>query len=234
MASDPGRKAVDVVADESRPTWWPVAVATVALALTSLASNITTTAQLSGQADTLLAVRFTISKVLNAGVVWAALPIFAGWRVRRRRAAAAAGVLVCLAALAVHYGVGQVFGQFDPAVWSQNRVWFLVAAIIGGPLGLVGAIARRTDTLGLLAKLVVPVGAVLEPVYRGSFTEMALLPWTDRASSTISGVVLLVAGLAGATAVLCRHLTRRAGHSTRAESQSRTTLRPAAPDGSRR
>lgn len=234
MVADAGRQVGDGATDELRPAWWPLAAVSVALALTSLASNITSTAQLSGEADTLLAVRFTVSKLVNAGVVWAALPVFAGWWVRRRWSAAAAGVLVCLTALGVHYGVGQAFGQFDSSVWSDNLFWFVAAAVMGGPLGLVGATARRTDPLGLLAKLVVPVGAVLEPIGLGSFTPMALLPWPDRVSSSISGVLLLVAGLAGVTAVLRRYLTGRPRHSTRADSEPPTTPATAAPDEGRR
>ena len=116
-----------------------------------MASNITTTAQLSAQADTLLAVRSTASKLLNSGTVWAGLPILSGWLVRRRTEAAAAGIAACLIALAVHYGVGQLLGQFDSTVWVDNWYWGAFAAVVGGPLGLVGAAACRVDRWGLLA-----------------------------------------------------------------------------------
>lgn len=178
--------------------------ASVALALVSVASNVTTMAQLSAQADTVLAVRSTVSKLVNAGTVWAGLPVLAGWLVRRRGHAAAAGIVACLIALVVHYSVGQVLGQFDSAVWVENWFWIGLAVVVGGPLDLVGAVARRVDRWGLLARLVVPVGAVFEPFFVGMFTMPAILPWPTRVSSIVSGGVLLIAGTAAGAAVLLR------------------------------
>lgn len=115
------------------------------------------------EADTLLAVRSTVSKLVNSGAVWGGLPILSGWLVRRRVQAAAAGIVACLVALVVHYGVGRLLGLFDPTVWTENRFWVVLAVVVGGPLALIGSAARRVDRWGLLARLVVPVGAVLEP-----------------------------------------------------------------------
>ena len=184
--------------------WCLILAASVALALVSVASNVTTMAQLSAQADNLLAVRSAVSKLVNSGTVWAGLPVLAGWLVRRRVQAAAAGIVACLIALVVHYSVGQVFGQFDSAVWVENWFWVVLAVVVGGPLGLVGAAARRIDRWGLLARLVVPVGAVLEPFYVGMFTMPAILPWPTRVSSIVSGGVLLIAGTAAGAAVFLR------------------------------
>lgn len=182
---------------------WTLALgAAVLLALVSLASNITTTSQLSGEADTLMAVRFTVSRLVNAGAVWAGLGVLAGWLVRRPAQAFAAGIVAQLTACVVHYGTGTIAGMFDATIWSSNLIWFLAAAILGGPLGLLGAAARRTDWWGTAARLVVPVGAVLEPFVTGRFSEPALLPWPTRVSSFVSGAVLLAAGVAGAVLVL--------------------------------
>lgn len=184
--------------------WWLMFAASVTLALVSVTSNITTMAQLSAQADTLLAVRSTVSKLVNAGTVWAGLPVLAGWLIGRRVQAAAAGVAACLIALVVHYSVGQVLGQFDSAAWAENWFWVVLAVVVGGPLGLIGAAARRIDRWGLLARLVVPVGAVLEPFSVGMFTMPSILPWPTRVSSMVSGGVLLIAGTATGAAVLLR------------------------------
>lgn len=193
----------------ARRGWWLVLAASVALALVSVASNVTTMAQLSAEADTLLAVRSTVSKLVNSGAVWGGLPILSGWLVRRRVHAAAAGIVACLIALVVHYGVGRLLGQFDPTVWTENRFWLVLAVVVGGPLGLIGAAARRVDRWGLLARLIVPVGAVLEPFYVGMFTMPAIIPWPGRVSSIVSGVVLLMAGTAAGAAILVRHRRRQ-------------------------
>ena len=71
--------------------------------------------------------------------------------------------------------------------------------------------------VGLLARLVVPVGAVLEPLYVGMFMMPAIIPWPGRVSSIVSGGVLLIAGTAAGAAVLMRHRRRsetppRRGH----------------------
>lgn len=193
----------------ARRAWWLVLLASVALGLVSLASNITSEAQLSGDADTFLTARFTISKLVNSGTAWAGLPILAGWLVGRRGRAAVAGIAAGLTALVTHYGVGLVFGQFDPLAWVDNSYWFVIALIVGAPLGLIGSAARRTDRWGLLASLTVPLGAILEPFYVGLFTPPAMIPTPDRVSSALTGALLLIGGVVGAIAVLRRRHRRR-------------------------
>jgi hypothetical protein len=150
--------------------------------------------QLEGKANTLLAGRLAASQLLNAGTIWAGLAVVAGWLVRRPAQACAAGVVAPLTALVVHYGVGLALGMFDPGIWAANVQWFLAAMVVGGPLGLVGAIARRRDPWGLAARLVVPAGAVLEPLVVGLFTTPAILPWPNRVADVITGSALLTAG----------------------------------------
>lgn len=158
--------------------------------------------QIEADANTLLAVRTTISKLVNAVTVWAGLAVVAGWFVRRPVQAFAAGVAALLVALVVHYGVGLILNMFDPNVWTENQWYFQAAVVLGGPLGLVGAIARRPDLWGVVARLVVPAGAVLEPFVIGMFTTPAIMPWPDRVASVISGLVLLTAGTVGCIRVL--------------------------------
>lgn len=161
--------------------------------------------QLSGEAQAALAVRSTISKVVNSGAIWGGLPILAGWLVRRPRQAVAAGIVACLVALFVHYGLGRLLGIFDSSVWTENQFWFGLAVVVGGPLGLIGAVARRSDQWGLVARLVVPVAAVLEPFYLGMLSPPAFMPWPGRVSSVMSAVVLIAAGTAGAASTIVRH-----------------------------
>ncbi|MDR6318594.1 hypothetical protein J3R03_002790 [Actinoplanes couchii] len=165
--------------------------------------------QLEGQANTLLAGRLTVSQLVNAGSVWAGLAVLSGWLVRQPLAAVAAGAASLLIACVVHYGVGMVFGIFDADVWSANRHWLLGAMIVGGPLGLVGAIARRPGPIGLVSRLVVPAGAMLEPWVLGLFFTSAVLPWPNRVADFVSGAVLSAAGMAGAVRVLAVSWKRR-------------------------
>ncbi|WP_415972853.1 hypothetical protein [Rhodococcus sp. 077-4] len=190
--------------------WWGLVVAAaVTVALVSLVSNITSESQLSAQADTLLAVRSTVSKLVNSGAVWAGLPILSGWLVRRPLQAFAAGIVAGLTALSVHYGVGQLFGMFDATVWAANRVWFAMALVAGGPLGLVGVVARGGGLWGLVARLVVPAGAMIEPFFLGMFAVPAIMPWPTRVASVAAGVILVLAGVVGAAVVICRWREQR-------------------------
>lgn len=192
---------------------WSLAVAAAgALALVSLASNVTTTSQIEGDANALLAGRLTLSQLANAGTVWAGLAVLAGWLLRRPVPAVAAGVVALLTACVVHYGVGRAVGMFDSGVWADNLYWLVGAVIIGGPLGLIGGIARRSDPWGLAARLVVPAGAVLEPLLLGRFTTPAFLPWPNRVADVISGAILLTAGAAGGFGVLASHRRQRMDH----------------------
>lgn len=193
----------------TRRRWGLVLAASLVLALVSLASNVTTMSQLSGEAQAALAVRSTISKVVNSGAIWGGLPILAGWLVRRPRQAFAAGIVACLVALVVHYGVGRLFGLFDSTVWTENQFWFGLAVVVGGPLGLIGAVARRSDRCGLVARLVLPVAAIFEPFYLGMLSPPAVMPWPGRVSSVVSAVVLIAAGTAGAVSIVVRHRKRK-------------------------
>lgn len=188
------------VAAAARP-WSLVLGAAVVLALLSLASIVGTTGRAPGEGDVLLTARETVGLVLNAGVVWAGLPVLSGWLVRRPVCGFLAGVVASLAALVVHYGVGQVFDVFASTIWRENAAWFAIAALTGGPLGVVGALARSRRSWGLPARLTVPVAALLEPFVVGMFTLPERLPGPDRFSGVLAGSVLVAAGVAGVVVV---------------------------------
>ncbi|MDG4800905.1 hypothetical protein [Micromonospora sp. WMMD980] len=194
----------------TRRGWCLVVVAASVLALVSPASNVTNAGQLEGRADTLLASRLTLSQLVNAGTVWAGLAVVSGWLVRRPAPAVAAGVVALLTACVVHYGVWTAFGMFDRGVWAGNLFWLAGAVVVGGPLGPVGAIAHRADPWGVAARLVVPLGAVLEPFVVGRFTTPAFLPWPNRVADVVSGLVLLLAGVVGYARILAVGMRRTA------------------------
>ncbi|WP_201464738.1 hypothetical protein [Janibacter melonis] len=133
----------------------------------------------------------------NAGSVWAGQAVIAGWLVRRAPAAALAGPAVGLLSLVTYYVLGALTGLTPWSGLADNLGWFVAAAVAGVPLGLVGALARRRDVLGALARLVVPAGAVLEPLVRG---------WLGDGVLGVAGLVLIVAGLAGGAIVVRRRI----------------------------
>jgi hypothetical protein len=67
--------------------------------------------------------------------------VVSGWLVP----AVAAGVVALLTACVVHYGVALALAMFEPIVWAANLHWLLPAMVVGGPLGLAVAIARRLN-----------------------------------------------------------------------------------------
>lgn len=192
-----------------RPRWARVPLVAVCLGVVALLSDLTDTAQLSGQANVFLAVRLSVSKFVNAGSVWAAAAVVSGWWLHRPRAAAAAGVVACEVTLLSHYALGRALGAFDGGVWSDNAGWFVVALAFGPLLGLLGAAAHRPGGGGWVASLVVPVGAVAEPLVLGWFTPPAAVPWPVRVASVVAGVSLIVAS-AMLLMVITRH--RRVVH----------------------
>ncbi len=184
---------------------WAVALAgATALGILSLLADITSPAQLSGQQNMWLFIRWSVSKLLSAGTVWAAVGYLAGALVRRRPWAVVAGVLTSECALAAHYVFGMALGQFDATVWADNWLWFPVAAIAGAVLGLLGAVATGRGRAAFLLRFVLPLGAIIEPVEQGFFRPSQHFSWPDQWSSVVCGTVLWIAA-AVAVVVILRH-----------------------------
>lgn len=189
--------------------WGAVVAAALALAVLSWLTNITSVAQMSGEANTFLAFRFTLSMLANSGTAWAGLAILCGWLVRRPLQAALAGIFASLLSLTAHYALGRLSGMFDASIWDENSSWFVLGVVACGPLGLIGSLARRIDGWGLLARVVVPVGAIVEPFEVGMFTPPALMNWPDRFSSIACGILLTIIGLVAGIVVFTRERKRR-------------------------
>lgn len=184
-------------------TRWLVALAVGAgVGIIAWLSNLTTEAQMLGEDRIWWGVRTFISRVANSGTVWAGLPVLAGWLVRRPLQSVVAGVAVSEVALVLHYALGAVTGTMPWASWGDNWYWFVAAVVLCAPLGLVGAVARRRDLWGLVARLVVPAGAIVESLTSGMLDPGFSVDLADRAASVATGVVLLACGLVGAALVL--------------------------------
>lgn len=188
----------------SRRGWALTLAAAIALGVTSLLANLTSAGQLQGREQEWLAVRRTLSLLLNSGSVWAGLGVFAGWCLRRPVAAALGSALSLALALAVHYLLGIAVGSLGWESFSRNGSWFLAAAVVGPVLGLVGATTHSDRWFGLLARLFVPAGAVVEPWVRQWWSAPATTGWPTVASGWAASVLLTAAGLAGAWVVLSR------------------------------
>lgn len=145
-----------------------------------------------------------VGLIANAGSVWAGAAVLAGWLAVRRVPALLLGPAALLAAVAGYYVVGVLFGDRGDVGLSGLtgvlRLWLTSAIVVGPALGFVGYLTRRENLLGVLARLVVPTGVLLEVVvrFRPSLGEFGVDPvraWTLLAMvilAAIGGVVVLL------------------------------------------
>lgn len=183
----------------------------VGLAFASLLFNLSFSAEMQGRMQEWSFVRKSVTKVLNSGTAWAAVGVYAGWRMRRLPWALVAGVAASVGSLVVYTVIDVVAIHGAPGQRDTNAMWFIAALLFGAPLGFAGWLARRRDALGVLGRLVVPVGAVAEPWVLGMFdAPYPGIPWAERWSDHVSGAVLFIAGLVGVVWVLVRAWQPRA------------------------
>jgi hypothetical protein len=168
-----------VVMSWSTRAWWTVGPV-AGMALGSVDSIVNHVPVLLGEVGAARAERGGWSQaaefcslILDAGWVWAAAAVLAGWLVSRHARpasglsrGAAAGGSALVFATAAYYGTDLLFdggGGWGPA----TRYWLVGSALLGPPLGLAGALTGRPGPVGVVAALIVPAGAALQ---------MALLP----------------------------------------------------------
>lgn len=149
-----------------------------------------------------------ISLVFDSGWAWAALAFALGWysgNDRRPLKAALVGVAGLIVATVAYYSTDLIFGI--DAYWPTVSYWLVRAVVFGLLLGSAGALARRPGTAGLLAALVVPIGAatnmMLLPVRTG-------LPGESSAAGWAQATVWAVAGAGAAFATF--RFTGRSAH----------------------
>jgi len=145
-----------------------------------------------------------VSQILDSGWAWAALAFGAGLLIATRPARAAiAGAVALIGATIAYYATDLLFGieAYGPVV----GFWAVRAVAFGLPLGAAGALARRPGPVGLLAGLVIPVGAaanmLLFPVYRGLNGESSANRWAQTS--------VWVAAAVGVALVAFRFVRRR-------------------------
>lgn len=193
--------------------WLVVALLSTGLAVCSLLSNLQSLAMLSRQVpDQLSVARWVVSLLLNTGVLWAAAQLAAGAVLARPLRGAWAAVLTGELSLVLHYALGRLLGIMPPGVWAENLHWFVTAVVAGVPLGALGALWRSGGLGGLVARLLLPVGAVTEPLLRnwlGRLPEGVDPSTPSLVAERVSGWVMLVAGTCGGGVTVLRWWRRR-------------------------
>ena len=118
---------------------------------------------LSNEGDSQLAA--VVSIILDIGWAWAGLAVAAGWLAGAPVRGALAAVLALLAATTAYYALDSVLRE-EPLTlyWPELQRWWLASVACGPVLGAVGAYIGRGGVQGLLAGLVVPLGALAQMV----------------------------------------------------------------------
>ncbi|GAA3481670.1 hypothetical protein [Streptomyces yanii] len=131
-----------------------------------------------------------LSLLLDAGWSWAALAVAVGWVAGSRIRGALGGVAALVAATVSYY-------VMDLYLWDAgtDMVFWLVAGVpLGLILGVVGAVIRQPGLPGLIAALIVPVGAAVQMVVmRPGEGLVDALPATVAAGIVWTGAVLAAA-----------------------------------------
>ncbi|HCJ68572.1 hypothetical protein ACTXN9_11795 [Corynebacterium casei] len=135
--------------------------------------HFTTTAMLSGEANSLLFLRNTVGLVVGSGILWASMSVWAGrvagprlWR------SILAGTVIIFAMLAIHYAFGLLIGVFDDQIFSSNALWMYGSFISGPTFGLIGGLSHKFPWL----LLIVPLGLIAEPFVINSIPARVFSP----------------------------------------------------------
>lgn len=155
-----------------------------------------------------------VSLILDSGWAWAATAITVGWQVSKVRrpepgtfTAALGGAFTLVAATTV-YDLLEASFQGFAAGWDQVRVYWLWGSLLLGPaLGVVGALIRHPGMAGVLAALVVPVGATINMIMLPPPPES---PVARAVVWTVWGAAIVVAGTVVTRALLMKRLKKPA------------------------
>jgi hypothetical protein len=106
------------------------------------------------------------SLLLDVGWAWAAVAVAAGWLAGAIVRAAAAGAVSLITATAAYYFTDSLLRDESLAGHvGETRYWWLASLTLGPFLGAVGASLVRSGLIGLLARLIVPVGALVQTIF---------------------------------------------------------------------
>jgi hypothetical protein len=106
------------------------------------------------------------SLVVDVGWAWAALAVASGWLAGAIVRGAVAGAVSLISATAAYYFTDSVLRDESATRYlGEARYWWLVSLTLGPFLGAVGAMLVRSGVIGLLAMLIVPVGALVQTLF---------------------------------------------------------------------
>ncbi|MEV4752895.1 hypothetical protein ACFQVD_09125 [Streptosporangium amethystogenes subsp. fukuiense] len=161
--------------------------------------------------------------LLDVGWSWAALAVAAGWLAGTRTRGVAAGVLALTAATTVYYCTESTLRGL-PLAWQVGWMlpWLLASLLFGPPLGAVGATIKNHGVIGLLARLTVPVGAIVEMTFMPP--EIFLI---GRPTETSVRVIVCAAAAMGVAVVLIRFLIVKQSPRREPKMTHRACRRPA-------
>ena len=108
------------------------------------------------------------SLLLDVGWAWAAVALASGWvggagAIGR---GAVAGIVSLMAATAAYFVMDSLLREESVNGYlGEARYWWLASLTLGPLLGAVGASLVRFGVIGLLAGLIVPVGALVQTLF---------------------------------------------------------------------
>ena len=149
------------------------------------------------------------SLLLDVGWAWAAVAVAAGWLAGSGviGRGAAAGAVSLMAATAAYFVMDSLLRDEPLAGYvGEVRYWLLASVALGPLLGVVGASLLRVGVTGLLAGLIVPVGALVQTL----FLQPALRS-SSRPAAISALVIVSVAAVACIGLVVARFARHRRG-----------------------
>jgi hypothetical protein len=106
------------------------------------------------------------SLVLDVGWAWATVAVASGWLAGAIVRGAMAGAVSLMSATAAYYLMDSVLRDESATGYlGEARYWWLASLTLGPFLGAVGAMLGRSGVIGLLAMLIVPVGALVQTLF---------------------------------------------------------------------
>ncbi|MCX5107228.1 DUF6518 family protein [Streptomyces sp. NBC_00378] len=134
-----------------------------------------------------------LNLLVDAGWSWAALAVAMGWLAGTWVRGALVGALALVAATVAYY----VTDSFVSGADTDMVSWLVVGVPFGLVLGVVGAANRQPGSVGLLAALVVPVGAAVQMVVLPPRPHLTFTPAIVLAEVIVRTAAVLGAGCAG-------------------------------------
>lgn len=113
-----------------------------------------------------------LSLLMDAGWAWAALAVAMGWLAGTRSLGALGGALSLMSATGSYY----VTDTYIAGAGTDMVYWWTIGLPVGAMLGTVGAAIRQPGLTGLLAALVVPVGAGAQMIVLPPRPHLTLTP----------------------------------------------------------